>query len=202
MELRRNAVFAYVNLMEKLMLPDILVKLICWVVGEYIDEEDGYDIGEIINKFYAMLHRRFHGMGFFGDFFHEAWHFVREKQHRTTLHFPKLYKFLDVYTHSWIVTAITKILARCPEPQKYFRTLNPSFLNPDAQQRYLELKAIIDLSVEVQDILPYDASCEDLEVDEDLSFLDEFVKRAVENGASVYMPHKADREHAGSKQGL
>lgn len=60
-ELRRNAVFAYVNLMEKPMLPDILVKMIAWVVGEYVIEEDGYDLGEIVHKFYAMLHRRFHG---------------------------------------------------------------------------------------------------------------------------------------------
>lgn len=60
-ELRRNAVFAYVRLMEKPMLPDILVKLISWVVGEYIDSEDGYDIGEVIDNFYGMLHMRFNG---------------------------------------------------------------------------------------------------------------------------------------------
>ena len=60
-DLRRNAVFAYVHLMDKPILPDVLVKLICWVVGEYIDPEDGYYMEEVISKLYALLYRRYSG---------------------------------------------------------------------------------------------------------------------------------------------
>ena len=62
LDLRRNAVFSYVTLMEKPSLPDVLVKLICWVVGEYVDSDDGYDMKEIVDKLYGMLDRRFNGM--------------------------------------------------------------------------------------------------------------------------------------------
>ena len=40
----------------------------------------------------------------------------------------------------------------------------------------------------MQDVLPMDASCEDLEVDASLSFLDTFVSEALAKGASAYKP--------------
>ena len=40
----------------------------------------------------------------------------------------------------------------------------------------------------MQEVLPVDASCEDLEVDPSLSFLDEFVANALQNGAQPYRP--------------
>ena len=44
-----------------------------------------------------------------------------------------------------------------------------------------------DMAV-MQDVLPMDASCEDLEVDSSLSFLDGFVSEALAKGASAYKP--------------
>ena len=40
----------------------------------------------------------------------------------------------------------------------------------------------------MQDVLPMDASCEDLEIDSSLSFLDGFVSEALAKGASAYKP--------------
>ncbi len=40
----------------------------------------------------------------------------------------------------------------------------------------------------MQEVLPLDASCEDLEVDSSLSFLDTFVSEALAKGASSYKP--------------
>ncbi len=54
----------------------------------------------------------------------------------------------------------------------------------------------------MQSVLPLDASCEDLEIDASLSFLDGFVSEALAKGASAYKPthlrtptkHKPPRE--------
>ena len=57
-DLRRNAVIAYMELLEKPNLPDCLLQLISWVLGEYIlyVEEDFVEnvIGQLI-KFLSML---------------------------------------------------------------------------------------------------------------------------------------------------
>lgn len=57
-----------------------------------------------------------------------------------------------------------------------------------ALQRCSELVELSqDMSV-MQDVLPVDASCEDLEIDSSLSFLDGFVSEALAKGASAYKP--------------
>ena len=57
-DLRRNAVMAYMELLEKPNLPDCLLQLISWVLGEYIVfvEEDFVEnvISKLI-KFLSML---------------------------------------------------------------------------------------------------------------------------------------------------
>lgn len=47
--------------MGKQSLPDILIQLICWVVGEYIDLLQNYDVEDVLEKFYQMLTWRFAG---------------------------------------------------------------------------------------------------------------------------------------------
>lgn len=44
-----------------------------------------------------------------------------------------------------------------------------------------------DMNV-MQEVIPLDSSCEDLEVDASLSFLDGFVSKALAKGASAYKP--------------
>ncbi|PWZ08969.1 AP-4 complex subunit epsilon [Zea mays] len=59
----------------------------------------------------------------------------------------------------------------------------------DLQQRAYELHALLGLGkYDVESVMPADASCEDIEVDRNLSFLDSYVQQALENGASPYIP--------------
>lgn len=63
--------------------------------------------------------------------------------------------------------------------------LTPCFL---CLQRCSELVELSQDVAMMQDVLPMDASCEDLEVDSSLSFLDDFVSQALAKGASSYKP--------------
>ena len=102
---------------------------------------------------------------------------------------------IDKYTQSWVIAAITKILARCEYPHELFRSVNLAYLNADAKQRYFELKAIIDVCVDAHEVLPFDASCEELEVDENLGFLDCFVEQSKRNGARSYCEDNKDKRN-------
>ena len=52
----------------------------------------------------------------------------------------------------------------------------------DVQQRCLEFKALLNHSEAMVEALPIDASCEDIEVDESLSFLQPLVNQALASG--------------------
>jgi len=62
--------------------------------------------------------------------------------------------------------------------------------------RYAELRGIIKICspATLQEVLPFDASCEEIEVDESLSFLDAFVSTALHNGAQPYVPRTKKKE--------
>ena len=54
-----------------------------------------------------------------------------------------------------------------------------------------ELKALCDNLPLMQAALPVDASCEDIGIDPHLPFLDDFVGRALQNGAQPYLSRSA-----------
>ncbi|CAL8116083.1 unnamed protein product [Prunus armeniaca] len=65
----------------------------------------------------------------------------------------------------------------------------------DLKQRAYELQAVISLDAPaVESIMPSDASCEDIEIDKSLSFLNGYVQQALEKGAQPYIP---DNERSG-----
>eukprot|EP00111_Clytia_hemisphaerica_P002601 TCONS_00007391-protein len=153
-DLRDHALISYVTLMDKPCLPDLLVKLVSWVVGEYIEEDMGYDLKSIVEKMTNMIYR----------------------------------PYQCSETQAWIITGITKILARSSQPSSLFVDIDISKLGSEARRRYSELKSILKLCnpVMLSDVLPYDGSCEDIEPDETLGFLDGFVQQALLNGAQPY----------------
>ena len=55
-------------------------------------------------------------------------------------------------------------------------------------QRCCELVELTQDLNGMQAVLPLDSSCDDLEVDSSLSFLDGFVSQALAKGASAYKP--------------
>ena len=73
-------------------------------------------------------------------------------------------------------------------------------LSPLSTQRCIELCELSQNFETMQEVLPIDASCEDLEVDASLSFLDGFVAEALQNGAQPYRPAHM-RENLGRKGG-
>ena len=88
------------------------------------------------------------------------------------------------------MTAITKILARSSQPSELFVDIDTTRLGFEARQRYVELKSILNLCSPdlLGDVLPYDGSCEDIEADPDLAFLDSFVQSSLRDGARPYSP--------------
>ncbi|PQP98248.1 AP-4 complex subunit epsilon [Prunus yedoensis var. nudiflora] len=75
-----------------------------------------------------------------------------------------------------------------PECQSLVEELSASH-STDLQQRAYELQAVISLDAPaVESIMPSDASCEDIEIDKRLSFLNGYVQQALEKGAQPYIP--------------
>lgn len=90
-----------------------------------------------------------------------------------------------------IITALTKITAQLgsclPEVVSTIQKFGNS-KDTDVQQRCLELTALLRAPDLMKEVLPVDASTEDIDIDEDLSFLDEYVQSALDNGAKRYNP--------------
>ncbi|KJE92386.1 epsilon-adaptin [Capsaspora owczarzaki ATCC 30864] len=155
-ELRTYAVNAYAALLDRQRLPDILVHVTSWVLGEYAYQVDGLDRSLIIERLCGWL--------------------VRE--------------FKETSTRGWIITAITKLVAQTGPPSEHVRQQVEHFLasnSTDVQQRCLEFLALCDQPALMQAMLPVDSSCDDLEVDGSLSFLDKFVAGKLSQGAQRYL---------------
>ena len=77
--------------------------------------------------------------------------------------------YLDPATRGWIVTATLKLVSQMGsypiEAQETVDTFSSSF-SFDLQQRCCEMKCLAADMKLMQDVMPIDASCEDLEVRE------------------------------------
>ncbi|KAK2565268.1 AP-4 complex subunit epsilon-1 [Acropora cervicornis] len=62
-EIRQFAVMSYMDLLEKPVLPDILVRVICWVLGEYSYTASEYESEVILEELVALLERKFEDPG-------------------------------------------------------------------------------------------------------------------------------------------
>lgn len=111
----------------------------------------------------------------------------------------------DGTTRSYIITALMKLVAQngsCPPRVNKLVVQYCDSIHVDLQQRCMEFKCLLQIPNTMVDVLPVDASCEDIEVDQDLSFLDAFVNRALSQGAAPYAPPRASEvdDSAASKQ--
>merc|ERR550534_1483669 len=163
--LRRFAVNSYIKLLEKAHIPDIFVQLIAWVLGEYarLVTVDGYGIEDVIDLLTEVLERSFED--------------------------PNT-------TRGYIVSALMKLVAQDTSGsstvtaaiEKYRRSQNT-----DLQQRCSEFVAMTKRPDLMRIVLPYDASCEDFEVDAHMSFLDTYVNRALQQGMKPYQTVRPTR---------
>ncbi|CAK4084297.1 unnamed protein product [Aphanomyces euteiches] len=164
MELRRDAVDTYLELLEKPVLPDILVCTMAWVLGEYGYLSEAMHVDEIAERLCEMIDRPFDN---------------------------------EDVTRSYIVTAVTKLIAQMEgrglEVAEATMNKYKTSRHIDLQQRCLEYFALKPYTQLLVQTHPVDASCEDLEVDVNLSFLQSFVDQALAKGAPRYdPPHDLD----------
>ncbi|XP_024531548.1 AP-4 complex subunit epsilon [Selaginella moellendorffii] len=168
--LRSSAVQAYLQILKEPKLPSILLQVISWVLGEYGIADGSHSAEFIIGKLCDIVATR-----------------------------PG-----DDKLKGYVVSAITKICAfekaagqtvdLIPECVSFIEELYASH-STDLQQRIYEFHAVLKLDRDtIASILPMDASCEDIEVDKDLSFLNSFVESALANGSRPYL---SDNERRG-----
>jgi len=154
---RAFAVNTYLRLLEKTTLSDILVQVIAWVLGEYA--RLATVDGYTLEDIVDLLCE--------------------------TVDRP----FEDRATRGYLVSALQKLIGqhslKSTAVDNVIRSYRSSRLT-DLQQRCYEFQQLRMSPALMQKALPYDASCEDISVDRDLSFLDGFVKKSVSEGAKLY----------------
>lgn len=163
-QLRSSAVESYLRIIGEPKLPSVFLQVICWVLGEYGTADEKFSASYISGKLCDMA-----------------------EAHSN-----------DDNVKAYAVTALMKIYAfeiaagrkveMLPECQSLIEELSASH-STDLQQRAYELQAVIGLDARsIESIMPPDASCEDIEIDKNLSFLNNYVQQALENGAQPYVP--------------
>jgi len=161
--LRRNAVDLYVRLLEKPNLPQILTETMAWVLGEYAYLSQEQDLTDILDKLCTLARK------------------ARSTAPPSTLQFLSL--------------AIMKLVAQAGTCSGNAAHVIDDFCKSrdvDLQQRCLEFQNLLTSANQIMgDVLPIDASCEDLEVDDNLFFLDNFVQQA---GARGCLPYQAPED--------
>ncbi|CAA2970369.1 AP-4 complex subunit epsilon [Olea europaea subsp. europaea] len=162
-QLRSSAVESYTRIIGEPILPSAFLQVICWVLGEYGTADGKYSASYISGKLCDVA---------------EA-------------------LSTDEIVKAYAVTALGKIYSfeiaagrkvnLLPECESLIEELLASH-STDLQQRAYELRALIGLDAHVvANLMPMDASCEDIEIDKGLSFLDGYIQQAIENGAQPYV---------------
>lgn len=157
--LRQHAVELYTRLLDKpyAKLPSALIETIAWVLGEYAYISGDFTIDEILMKLCTLTRKG---------------------------------KTLTPMTRKIVVTAIMKLVAQAGTCPPLAAKVIDDFTKSedlDLQQRCLEFQTMLTSAPNILgDVLPIDASCEDIQVDINLSFLDAFVRSAISNGAKLY----------------
>lgn len=162
--LRTSAVESYLKLLEEPKLPSVLLQVICWVLGEYGTADGAHSAVDIIARLCDIAEG------------HSSDNVVR----------------------GYVISAITKVVAfeigagrrpkLMPEVRSLIEELSASH-STDLQQRAYELQSMLGLTPSVvAAVMPLDASCEDIEADKKLAFLDQFVSEALRRGAQPYIP--------------
>ncbi|KAI5002942.1 hypothetical protein ZWY2020_027592 [Hordeum vulgare] len=163
-QLRSSAVCQFLPQFWGAKASILILQIICWVLGEYGTADGKHPASYIIGKLCDVA-----------------------EAHPT-----------DDTVRGYAVSAILKIFAfeiavgrksdMLPEFQSLVDELSSSH-STDLQQRAYEVQALLGLDKQaVESVMPIDASCEDIEVDRNLSFLNSYVQQALENGATPYIP--------------
>ncbi|KZV25288.1 epsilon-adaptin family protein [Dorcoceras hygrometricum] len=162
--LRSSAVESYLGIMGEPKLPSAFLQVICWVLGEYGTADGKHSASYISGKLCDVA-----------------------EAHST-----------DDTVKAFAVTALMKIYSFeiasgrkvdiLPECQSLIEEMLASN-STDLQQRGYELQEVTGLDAHaLVNVLPMDSTCEEIEIDKNLSFLDAYVQQSLENGAQPYIP--------------
>ncbi|CAL0313224.1 unnamed protein product [Lupinus luteus] len=163
-QLRSSAVESYLRIIGEPKLPSVFLQVICWVLGEYGIADGKYSASYITGKLCDM---------------------AESYSNDETVKAYAISALLKIYAFE---IAAGRKVDMLPECQSLVEELLASH-STDLQQRAYELQALIGLDAPaVEKIMPQDASCEDIEVDKNLSFLNDYVQQSLEKGAQPYIP--------------
>uniref|UniRef100_A0A1J3HUQ8 AP-4 complex subunit epsilon n=1 Tax=Noccaea caerulescens TaxID=107243 RepID=A0A1J3HUQ8_NOCCA len=169
-KLRLSAVESYLKIISEPKLPSLFLQVISWVLGEYGTADGKYSASYISGKLCDVA---------------DAYSSDETVKGYAVSALMKIYAF---------EIASGRKVDVLPECQSLIEELLASH-STDLQQRAYELQALIALDARaVESIIPLDASCEDIEVDKDLSFLNGYIQQAIESGAQPYI---YERERSG-----
>ncbi|KAJ0257827.1 hypothetical protein HA466_0086280 [Hirschfeldia incana] len=169
-KLRLSAVESYLQIISEPKLPSLFLQVISWVLGEYGTADGKYSASYISGKLCDVA---------------DAYSSDETVKGYAVSALMKIYAF---------EIASGRKVDVLPECQSLIEELLASH-STDLQQRAYELQALLALDARaVENILPLDASCEDIEVDKDLSFLNGYIQQAIESGAQPYV---SERERSG-----
>ncbi|KAL4348291.1 hypothetical protein GQ457_17G019540 [Hibiscus cannabinus] len=162
-KLRSSAVESYLRILGEPNLPSVFLQVICWVLGEYGTADGMFSASDITGKLCDVA---------------EAYSSDETVKAYAVTALMKTYAF---------EIAAGRKVDMLPECQSLMEELLASH-STDLQQRAYELQAVIGLDAHaVEGIMPSDASCEDIEVDKGLSFLNGYIQEAIEKGAQPYI---------------
>lgn len=169
-QLRSSAVESYLRIIGEPKLPSVFLQVICWVLGEYGTADGKHSASYITGKLCDMA---------------EAY------SNDETVKAYAITALTKIYSFEIAAGRKVDMLSEC---QSLVEELLASH-STDLQQRAYELQSVIGLDARaVEAILPHDASCEDIEVDKNISFLNDYVQKAIERGA---MPYISENERSG-----
>lgn len=164
MQLRLEAVNLYTSLLKKIKLPKILAETMAWVLGEYAYLSQQHNLNDILEDLCSLTR--------------------------------KSSTISSSSTRNFLATAIMKLVAQagtCPPSAAHIIDDFTKSRDVDLQQRSLEFQNLLTSASHVLgEVLPVDASCEDVEADEELRFLDAYVNEAIQRGAKTYSPPEDD----------
>ncbi|CAA0831897.1 AP-4 complex subunit epsilon [Striga hermonthica] len=164
-QLRSSAVESYLRIMGEPKLPSAFLQVICWVLGEYGTTADGkYSASYITGKLCDV---------------------AEAHPEDDTVKAYAVTALMKIYSFEIAAGRTVDILSEC---QSLIEEMLASH-STDLQQRAYELQAILSLDADaVKKIMPRDSTCDDVEIDKNLSFLDAYVQKSLENGAQPYIP--------------
>lgn len=161
MLLRQNAVEIYVNILKTKpfgTVPKILIETMAWCLGEYGYLSAISPIDEVLELLCKVA-----------------------QHHKTKLHST---------TRKFVISAIMKLIAQagtCPPIAATVINEYTRSKDIDLQQRCLEFQSILTNCPNIlPEILPVDASAEDVDVDINLSFLNTYVQTKINEGMQAY----------------